>query len=200
MAWSMMGRLIETCSCELFCPCWFGPPAKPDQGWCSGAVVVDIEQGNSDSVDLNGLKVVFVGDWPGDFNLGNGTARLYIDETATVEQRRELEAICRGQKGGAWEVLAASITRWMPAQTADIEIQWTENPTVHVSNIGRITLQPLKDVAGQPTQLAGAAVMTALQLERLDLARSQETQFADPEMRQWSSGGSGDVSSFNWST
>jgi hypothetical protein len=151
-------------------------------------------------VDLSGLKVVFVGDWPGDFNLGNGTARLYIDRTATVEQRRELEAICSGQKGGAWEVLAGSIIQWMPAQAAEIEVQWGDSPTVHVGSIGRIGLQPLKDAAGQRAQIVGATVMTALQLERLDVARSEGTQFADPEMRQWSSGGSGDVSRFNWRT
>ncbi len=198
MAWRMTGRWIETCSCELFCPCWFGPPAAPDQGWCSGAVVADIEQGTSDGVDLSGLTVVFVGDWPGDFNLGNGTARLYIDERATVEQRRELEAICSGQKGGMWEAFAASITQWRPAQAVKIDVQWGDSPTVRVGSIGQIGLQPLKDAAGRPAQVVGAAVMAALQLERLDVARSQGTQFADPEMRQWSSGGSGDVSSFNW--
>ena len=91
MAWRMAGRFIESCSCKLWCPCWLGP-ADPDQGWCSGAILVDIQQGNSDGADLGGLKVVFVGDWPKDFASGNGTGRLYIDEAADANQRRELEA------------------------------------------------------------------------------------------------------------
>jgi hypothetical protein len=92
MAWQITGRWIELCSCKMFCPCWFGP-AEPDQGWCSGAVLADIQQGNSDGVNLSGRKVTFVGDWPKDFASGNGTARLYIDGGADVDQRRELEAI-----------------------------------------------------------------------------------------------------------
>jgi hypothetical protein len=147
MAWHLSGRFIETCSCEMFCPCWFGP-AKPDQGWCSGAVLMDIQDGASDGITLGGLKVVFVGDWPGDFFSGNGTARLYIDETASADQRRALELICTGKKGGPWEALSGTITTWVPAQPAAIDVQWGDRVAVRVGTIGQIGLEPVKDHCG----------------------------------------------------
>jgi hypothetical protein len=66
------------------------------------------------------------------------------------------------------------------------------------SSASPIAVQPLKDEAGRMPQVQGVAAMAALQLERLDLARSEGTAFADAEMRQWTSGGAGDTSSFRW--
>lgn len=198
MAWQITGRWIELCSCKMFCPCWFGP-AEADRGWCSGAVLADIQQGKADGVDLSGRKVVFVGDWPKDFASGNGTARLYIDEGAGTDQRRELEAIFTGKKGGPWAIVAdAVITKWLPALTATIEIQWGDSPTARVGDFGQVTLQPLKSSAGQVATVQGAEAMAVFELERLELARSDGSQWTNPDMRQWESGGSGDVSTFSW--
>ena len=63
MAWQISGQLLDTCSCKLLCPCILGP-AEPDQGWCSGALAFDIQQGSS----------VMAFDMPGDFIGGNLTA------------------------------------------------------------------------------------------------------------------------------
>jgi hypothetical protein len=198
MAWHMAGRFLESCSCKLWCPCWLGP-AEPDQGWCSGAILMDIQQGNSDGADLGGLKVVFVGDWPKDFASGDGTGRLYIDEAANADQRRELEAICSGQKGGPWEVVNnAVLSKWLPAQAARIEVEGGDSPSVRVGSVGQIRVQPVKDEAGRPAQVTGAAAMAAFGLDHLDLARGDGTEFSDPEMRQWKSGGEGVITTFNW--
>ena len=121
MAWRMTGQMLESCSCKMLCPCTLGP-AEPDQGWCSGALLFDIQQGNSDGVNLGGSKVVFAVDLPGDFLGGNGTARLYIDEAASADQRRELEAIFTGKKGGAFDALNSLITKWLPMQVVRTEI------------------------------------------------------------------------------
>lgn len=199
MAWRMTGRFIEVCSCKMFCPCWLGP-AEADQGWCSAAILMDIQQGNSDGVNLSGLKAVFVGDWPADFLSGNGTARLYVDAAADADQRRELEMICTGKKGGPWAAVSGVITKWLPAEAAKIETQWGDNPSARVGTVGQVKLEPLKDEAGRQTQVQGAPVMATFQLERLDLARSDGTQFSNPDMRQWKSGGEGTMSTFNWSS
>jgi hypothetical protein len=82
MAWNMSGQLTEFCSCKLMCPCWLGATPVPDQGWCSGAILYDIEQGQIDGIDVGGSKVVLAADWPGNFFGGQGTARLYIDDQA----------------------------------------------------------------------------------------------------------------------
>lgn len=198
MAWQITGRLLEACSCKLLCPCYFGP-AEPDQGWCSTAVLADIQQGTSDGIDLSGRKVTFVGDFPKDFESGNGTARLYIDEAADADQRRELEAIFTGKKGGLWEAMSnAVITKWLPTLTANIEIQWGENPSGRVGNFAQMTLKPLKDPTGRPTTMQGAEAMAAFELESMELGRSDGSRWSDPEMRKWESGGSGEMTTFSW--
>src|SRR5690242_8780420 len=98
MAWQLSGRSIEFCNCKMLCPCWLGPEGEPDQGWCGGALGFDIQRGSSDGVDLSGTKVALATEFPGNFFAGKGTARLYIGDSATTEQRRELEAILLGKK------------------------------------------------------------------------------------------------------
>lgn len=198
MAWNVTGNWVELCSCKILCPCWLGP-AQPDQGWCSGAWVFDIQQGNADGVDLSGAKVVFAADWPGDFWQGNGTARLYLDAAASAEQRRELEAIFSGRQGGLLEpLLGAVITQWLPAQTARIAIQRGATLAITIGNVGQVTLQPLQDQAGKPTTVQGSAAQAALQSERMQLASSKGSRWSDPELRQWE-GDSGTLHTFNWS-
>jgi hypothetical protein len=198
MAWNMSGRFMESCSCKLWCPCWLGP-AEADRGWCSGAVVMDIEQGTADGLDLSGLKAVFLGDWPKDFASGDGTGRVFIDETASAEQRRVLEAICTGHQGGPWAVVSGVIARWLPAQTARINVRWDDRPSVSVEGIGEVQLEPLRDESGRGVEVRGAAAMAAFDLEMMELARGDGTRFAAPEMRAWESGGEGVVSTFDWS-
>ena len=98
MAWQLSGRSMELCSCKMLCPCWLGPEGTPDEGWCAGAFGFDIQSGSSDGVDLGGTKVALAAEWPGNFFGGNGTARLYIGDSASDAQRRELEAIFSGKR------------------------------------------------------------------------------------------------------
>jgi len=198
MAWSLQGEWIETCSCDMVCPCLWGPQGKPSQGWCSAAIGLNIRQGNSDGVDLSNLRAVFAGDFPGNFQLGNGVARVYLDEGMNENQRRELEAILTGKKGGVWEALAAAMSQQLPAKVARISLDSGENPSVSVSGGGEIKLERMRDQNGAQTELVNSPVGTAFGLAREALAHTQG-QWADPEMRAWQAGGNGGVVSFNWS-
>ncbi|MBI1885277.1 MAG: DUF1326 domain-containing protein [Chloroflexi bacterium] len=198
MAWRMTGRWINSCSCKALCPCFLGP-AEPDQGWCSGADVYEIQEGESDGVSLAGCKVADALDLPGDFFSGNGTARLYIDEAASPEQRRELEAIFSGKKGGVWEAFASAVAKWLPAQVTKIAVQGGDNPSATVGSVGQVTLQPIKMEDGRPTKVVNAPALGAFQVESMDLASGKGTRWADPEMRRWESGGHAAMTTFNWS-
>jgi hypothetical protein len=199
MAWRLNGQLHELCSCKMWCPCWLGPEIEPDQGWCGGAILLDIEQGDSDGVDLNGCKVVWAGDWPASFWAGNGTARVYIDESANADQRRELEAIFTGKKGGPMEVVAdAVITNWLPTQYTKIDIHWGDETTATIGSVGHVKSRRLLNDAGRATTVQGAAAMAAFQLESADLAHTAGSRWSDPDFHQWE-GSSGTRSTFNWS-
>lgn len=200
MAWNLHGQLHELCSCQMWCSCWLGPEIAPDEGWCGGAILLDIAQGVSEGVSLNGCKVVWVGDWPASFWAGNGTARVYIDEETTPEQRRELEAIFTGKKGGPMAAVATSvITTWLPTQYTRIAINWGDNTSATIGTIGQVRSRRLVNEAGRPTTVQGAAAMSAFQLESADLAYTAGSRWADPDLpHQWE-GSSGTRSAFHWS-
>src|SRR5262245_40329467 len=123
MAWRLTGQMIETCSCNMFCPCWFlvQEVMVMDKGWCASALGFRAPEGNSNGVRLGGRTVVLALDFPGPTLLdGNATARLYIDDGSNADQRRELEAICSGKVGGPMGGVAPLITKWLPARTAKI--------------------------------------------------------------------------------
>ena len=85
-----------------------------------------------------------------------------------------------------------AVVRWSWAQAGD-------KPSAKVGAFGEVSLDPVKNEAGQQTQMLGAAAMGALQLDHLDLARSDGSKFSAPDMRQWESGGEGEMSTFSWS-
>jgi hypothetical protein len=197
MAWNVSGQAIELCNCNVLCHCWLGP-AKPDQGWCGGAFIFDIQTGSADGVDLSGKKVAFSANWPGDFWSGNGTARMYLDDSASAEQRRELEAIFSGKKGGLLEPLMGGvISKWLPAQTTKFAMQHGENPSVTIGNVGQVTIKPLKDQTGKPTRIQGAAAQAAFQIDSMHVASSKGSRWTDPELRTWE-GDSANLMSFSW--
>ena len=134
MAWRLTGQLIETCSCNMLCPCWFTVQELMimDQGWCASAIAFRTREGNSDGIALGGRTVVFAVDFPGPTMFdGNATARLYVDEEANADQRRELEAICSGQKGGPDGGHCPAIAKWLPARSAKIGVA-DEDDTITV--------------------------------------------------------------------
>lgn len=198
MAWQMTGRMIETCSCRSVCSCALGP-AEPDQGWCSGVLTFAIDRGQSDGVDVSGRTVVFLIDLPKDFASGDGTARLYIDDSADEDQRRELEAIFTGQKGGPGEVLAGLVSKWLPAAIAPISVGGDDSPTVSVGGVGNADLKMIRDDAGNTAAVVNAPVLGLISISKEELARADGAHFADPEMRAWDSWGHGGVSPFSWS-
>lgn len=199
MAWNIGGEWLEVCSCKMVCPCNFGP-AEPDRGWCSGAFVLDIRQGKSDGVDLSGTRVAMALDLPGDFVSGNATARVYIDERASAEQRRELEAIMGGQKGGIPAGLAGMVTKGLATQTAKIEYTSGDNASASVGNVGSLKAQRIKTEDGKQATVLNAPLAAGMGANEIALANAtRDSKWTDPEMRSWESGGYGGVVAFNWS-
>lgn len=195
MAWNLSGQFLDTCSCQQVCPCNFGP-ANPDEGWCSGILLWDIQQGTSDGVSLAGTKAVLDFDLPHDFAGGNATARLYIDDRANANQRRELEAVITGKKGGAFAALAGVVTKLLPTQFVRIEVKSGDKATATIGTIGHVQLAAIKGEDGKQATLENAPATRAF-VSPMHLAMGDGSYWADPDMRRWVSGGAGSSSHFS---
>jgi hypothetical protein len=186
MAWHLSGELIETCSCNMFCPCWFGVKELMvmDQGWCRGVITVRTQQGEADGVDIGGRTVVIGVDFPGPTLFdGNGNARVYIDADASADQQRALEAIFTGKRGGPMEIVAGLVATRLPTQAAPIEVRENgDTISVTVGQVGEVRSQLLRDGAGSGFTLRGGGFVSALGMEAAELAPSTGTRLADPDL------------------
>ena len=201
MAWRIKGQLVETCSCNMLCPCWFGVPelAVPDQGWCAMAFLFRIEEGHADGVDLTACAVVVGLDFPGNPYHGNGVARLYVDQSASPAQRRALEALFSGQMGGPWAVPCSLITSWLPTHVARVDVRDDGDTFVAtVEGIGVIESRRLRDAAGRPTTMQGVGFGCTLEIDAVELAPSA-SRWVDPTLPRTFDTKSGTRSRFTWS-
>ena len=94
--WKITGQLEEACSCDAACPCWFN--SKPTKMTCGGGQVLFIQKGNYGKVKLDGLALANMSQSPAGRGMMESFGQWnfsynYIDEKATPEQRKALEAI-----------------------------------------------------------------------------------------------------------
>lgn len=193
MTWKLEGDWIESCSCTVTCPCNLNQ--DPTKGHCDVSFVFAIRDGEANGIDVGGVNVVWTVNLPGNFMGGNATARLYIDESASEEQQRELETIFTGKAGGAWEPLSGIVSKWMPTMPARIEV--TEN-TVSVGDFGRIVVEPITDDAGRRPILHDPPLLTFLGIKEFECAKATTGKWEDPEMKAWETGGHAGRTTFAW--
>jgi hypothetical protein len=202
MAWNLRGRVIETCSCNMLCPCWYGVKELMvmDRGWCNTTQWYLIQGGRSAEVDLGTRTVVLTMDFPGPTLFdGNGTGRLYIDDGASAEQRRELEGIFQGKKGGAPELLGNIVANWLPTKGARIEINEGDKTTARVAGVGQVESNLLKDESGRvmTTQNVGFASFFNADGLNTQLAPGS-AQWSDSELPHPMEHRSGARTTVNW--
>jgi hypothetical protein len=203
MTWNLSGKMVESCSCNMLCPCWFGVKELMimDKGYCASQVLFRIQNGSNGGVDLKGRDVVIGLDFPGPTLFdGNGTSRLYIDDRADEGQRKELEDIFQGRKGGPMGMISSLVAKWLPTQSAKIEINDDgNNLTATVGNFGKIKSEQLKNESGRTMTLQGAGFASAFQMEDETFALAPSgSQWSDPDLPHQFSTRSGAVAKFSW--
>lgn len=203
MTWNLNGKMVESCSCNMLCPCLFGVKELMvmDKGYCASAILFRIQSGSSDGIDLKGREVVLAYEFPGPTLLdGNGTARLYIDNAADTNQRKQLEDVFQGRKGGPMQMASSLLSKWLPTESTKIEVNDDgNNITASVGNVGQIKSQQLSNQSGQPMILQGAGFASAFQMENdtFTLAPSA-IEMSVPGIPHQISTKSGAVAKFNW--
>ncbi|MGQ3719745.1 DUF1326 domain-containing protein [Natrialba aegyptia] len=124
--WILKGDYVEACNCDVACQCvWMEPP---DDDVCTVSLAWHIEEGNYGDVDLSGVDVGMLISTDEGVMFAPETEWdivLFVDETATDDQREALEDIYSGRAGGIWAPVADTHVR--SADVTTVPISFSRN-------------------------------------------------------------------------
>jgi hypothetical protein len=122
MAWNLKGSYVETCSCELMCPCNLSFDHGATYDFCRVTLAFNIRDGQVEGTDIGGRKVVVVADTPKVMTEGNWRLGVFIDADATDEQFDKLVQVFSGQLGGPMGALAPLVGEVLGVERAAIDV------------------------------------------------------------------------------
>ena len=181
MAWNLKGNYVETCSCELMCPCNLSFDHGATYDYCRVTLVFDIREGDVEGADIGGLKVAIVADSPKVMTEGNWRLGVFIDEQASEEQGEKLAQVFSGQLGGPMGALAPLIGEMLGVERARIEVQ--DDGLRHSVRIGDAVDFEIEDIVpfgvenGQPVRFDGMFHPVAPDLTMAEAKRSSISAF-----------------------
>jgi hypothetical protein len=181
MAWSLKGSYVETCSCDLICPCnaTFDHGATYD--YCRVTLVFNIREGDVEGTDISGLKVAAVADTPKVMTEGNWKLGVFVDENATDEQADKLVKVFTGQLGGPMAGLAPLVGEMLGVERAAIDVQ--DDGVRHSVRIGDAIDFEIEDIVpfgvetGEPVRFEGMFHPVASDLTIAEAKRSRINAF-----------------------
>src|SRR5437762_3996141 len=122
MSWNLRGSYVETCSCELMCPCNLSFDHGATYDFCRVTLVFNIRQGDIEGTDIDGMKVAVIADTPKVMTEGNWRLGVFVDDQATDEQFDKLVRVFGGQLGGPMAALAPLVGEMLGVERAAIEV------------------------------------------------------------------------------
>jgi hypothetical protein len=159
MAWRLKGSYVETCSCDLICPCnaTFDHGATYD--YCRVTLVFNIREGDVEGIDIGGLKVAAIADTPKVMTDGNWRLGVFIDENASEEQADKLVKVFTGQIGGPMAALGPLVGEMLGVERAAITVE--DDGVRHSVRVGDSIDFEIEDIVpfgvetGQPVRFQG---------------------------------------------
>jgi hypothetical protein len=122
MSYRMTGTYLESCNCDVACPCGASNlllPATNER--CQVLLAFHVEDGEVDGVDVGGTTVGLLADTPGQMTDGGWRVGVFLDEAASDEQREALTAVFSGQQGGPAGLFAPLIGEMLGIEVVPIE-------------------------------------------------------------------------------
>jgi hypothetical protein len=181
VAWSLKGSYVETCSCELMCPCNLSFDHGATYDFCRVTLAFAIHEGEVDGTDIGGLNVVVIADTPKVMTEGNWRLGVFLDERASEEQGEKLVQVFSGQLGGPMAGLAPLVGEILGVQRAAIEIQ--DDGLRHTVRIGDAIDFEIRDVVpfgvetGEPIKFDGMFHPVGTDLTMAEAQRSSIDAF-----------------------
>jgi hypothetical protein len=181
VSWSLKGSYVETCSCELMCPCNMSFDHGATYDYCRVTLVFAIQEGEIEGTDVGGLKVAVIADTPKVMTEGNWRVGMFVDERAGDAQADKLTAVFTGQMGGPMEGIVPLIGEMLGVERAPIEI--VDDGLRHSVKVGNAIDFEIEDIVpfgietGQPVRLVGMFHPVSSEFNAAEAKRSKIDAF-----------------------
>jgi hypothetical protein len=181
MAWKLSGKYVETCSCELMCPCNLSLDHGATYDYCRVVLVFDVAQGDVEGVDVSGLTVAAIADTPKVMTEGNWRLGMFIDDRASDDQFAKLVGVFSGQLGGPMAALGPLVGEILGVERAAIEV--VHDGLRHSVKVGDSIDFEIEDIVpfgvttGQPVRFQGMFHPVASDLTMAEAKRSRISAF-----------------------
>ena len=181
MPWSIKGAYVETCSCEVICPCYASFDHGATYDYCRVTLVFDIREGDVDGTDVGGLKVAAIADTPKVMTDGNWRLGLFVDARATDEQMNKLVDVFSGQLGGPMAGLIPLVGEILGVERAPIEVD--HDGLRHSVRVGDAIDFEIEDIVpfgietGEPVRMNGMFHPAGSDLTIAEATRSRINAF-----------------------
>jgi hypothetical protein len=181
MSWTLKGSYVETCSCELMCPCNMSMDHGATYDFCRVTLVFDIREGEVDGTDIAGRKVAIIADTPKVMTEGNWRLGVFIDDQASDEQADKLVRVFSGQLGGPMAGLAPLIGEMLGVERVPIEVR--DDGLRHSVRIGDGIDFEVEDIVpfgvetGEPVRFSGMFHPVGSDLTMAEAKRSSISAF-----------------------
>jgi hypothetical protein len=181
VAWNFKGSYVETCSCDLMCPCNMSMDHGATYDFCRVTLVFIIKEGEIEGIDVGGLTVAAIVDSPKVMTDGNWRLGMFVDDRASNEQMEKLTAVFGGQKGGPMEAVTPLVGEMLGVERAPIEM--VEDGLTHSVKIGDGIDFEIEDIVpfgaetGQPVRLVGVFHPVSSEFNAAEAKRSRINAF-----------------------
>ena len=159
MSWNVTGSYVETCSCELMCPCNLSMDHGATYDFCRVTLVFNLRDGQIEGTEVGGRRVVLIAETPKVMTEGNWRLGVYVDDGASDEQFDKLVKVFGGQLGGPMGALAPLVGELVGVERAAIEV--TDDGLLHSVRVADTIDFEIEDVVpfgvedGQPIRFQG---------------------------------------------
>ena len=203
--WSIRGEYMESCNCEVLCPCLLGPRnengsalANPTEGHCDVPMIFRIHEGYYGKVRLDGTMVGLFIYTPGPMGLGGWSFGLYLDENVTQEQRDASEKIFSGESGGAvGRFFAPLIKDRLPNRIVQMEL--SRDGSKGQARIPGILEVEYEGIEGWDGSASWVENLRHFVSRRLYTCRSTRSVFTDHDFNWDNAGQNAYYANFEWS-
>ncbi len=159
MSWNLGGSYVETCSCELMCPCNLTFDHGATYDYCRATLAFGIREGDVEGTDVGGRRVVTIIDTPKVMTDGGWRLGMFVDDEATDEQFDKLVKVFGGQLGGPMGALAPLVGEVVGVERARIEVR--DDGLRHTVRVGEAIDFEVEDIVpfgvetGRPVRFDG---------------------------------------------